>query len=267
MEIRNLFWPLLVSVCGLAALPSSVRGGDRDRLREIVQEQCVPHWVTAHDPAPCISVSQRASAQGYAVLADRKGGAHFLLIPTQRISGIESPELRATGALNYFDAAWNARNVLDAVVGAPVPREAVGLAVNHIHARSQDQLHIHISCLGRSVHDELHTAADRIGHAWSSVRVGGIDYQALRITGRQLGSANPFKLLADRLPGARQAMGQFTVLVAGMEFKEGPGFVVLAGYAVPGAELLLDSSCAVVQRPVQNGETGGPGDAGGRLGR
>jgi hypothetical protein len=40
-------------------------------------------------------------------------------------------------------------------------------------------------------------------------------------------------------------MGQFTLLVAGMQFKEGPGFVVLAGNAVPGAELLLDSTCAV----------------------
>ena len=40
-------------------------------------------------------------------------------------------------------------------------------------------------------------------------------------------------------------MGDFTLLVAGMEFKEGPGFVLLAGNSVPGAELMLDSSCAV----------------------
>ncbi len=40
-------------------------------------------------------------------------------------------------------------------------------------------------------------------------------------------------------------MAEFTLLVAGMEFKEGPGFALLAGSSVPGAELLLDSSCAV----------------------
>ncbi len=52
-------------------------------------------------------------------------------------------------------------------------------------------------------------------------------------------------LVADRLPGAKDAMGDFTLLVAGMEFKEGPGFVLLAGNSVPGAELMLDSSCGV----------------------
>ena len=67
----------------------------------------------------------------------------------------------------------------------------------------------------------------------------------MRIMGRQLGAATPFELLADRLPGAKEAMDQYTLLVAGMEFKEGPGFVLLAGASVPGAESLLDSSCTV----------------------
>ena len=34
---------------------------------------------------------------------------------------------------------------------------------------------------------------------------------------------------------------------AGMDFKDGPGFAVLAGKGVPSGELLLDSTCAVVQ--------------------
>lgn len=240
--------PLLASVIGLAALHSiSVRASDRDRLREIVEEQCVPHWLAAHDPAPCASVSRGAPTRGYAVLADRKGGAHYLLIPTETISGIESPEVRAPGAPNYFGAAWDARKVLDGVIGEPLPQEAIGLAVNHVHARSQDQLHIHMSCVKRSVHDELYAAADHITSDWSSVTIGGVDYYALRVMGKKLGKANPFELLANRLPGASETMGEFTLLVAGMKFKQGPGFVVLAGHAVPGAELLLDSTCAWVK--------------------
>ena len=40
---------------------------------------------------------------GYAILHDRKGGAHSLLISdAQRFTGIESPELAAPGAPNYF---------------------------------------------------------------------------------------------------------------------------------------------------------------------
>ena len=239
-------------LCALAACAGVVGAAadeaERQRLRVIVQQQCVPHWVTAHDPAPCASVSSGAPGhddRGYAVLADRKGGAHFLLIPTRTIRGIESPELQSAGARNYFAAAWQARGVLSSAVGHDVPREAVGLAVNHMHARSQDQLHIHISCLGRPLYEALHGAADRIGDGWTPLAVGDSGYRARRIMGPELGAADPFQLLAAELPGARAALGEYTLLVAGMQFREGPGFIVLAGDAVPGAELLLDAKCAV----------------------
>jgi CDP-diacylglycerol pyrophosphatase len=228
---------------------SRIRDASRDRLRFIVQEQCLPDWLEHHDPAPCRSVElvgHGPGAPGFAVLPDRKGGAHFLLIPTQVIRGIESPELRAPGSLNYFDAAWRARDALDQVLGHAIPPDAVGLAVNQRRARSQDQLHIHISCLRRSVFDTLRVDAAQIAPGWSEIRIDGRRYQAMRIMGTELAPANPFALLADRVPGAAGAMEEFTLLVAGMQFREGPGFALLAGRAVPGAERLLDSSCAVV---------------------
>jgi CDP-diacylglycerol pyrophosphatase len=220
--------------------------GARDRLRLIVQEECLPHWRAARDPAPCASVDadgRGAAPRGYAVLADRKGGAHFLLIPTETIRGVESPEARAPGALNYFDAAWQSRAVLDTAVGHPLPRAAVGLAVNHIRSRSQDQLHIHMSCVRADVARALRAAAARLGADWSPLDVEGYRYQALRIMGERPAPANPFGLVADKLPGASQSVEQFTLLLAGMDFNEGPGFVLLAGSAVPGAELMLDAQC------------------------
>jgi hypothetical protein len=36
-----------------------------------------------------------------------------------------------------------------------------------------------------------------------ALMISGVDYHALRIMGTQLGKANPFELLADRLPGAK----------------------------------------------------------------
>ena len=220
----------------------------RDRLRFIVQEQCLPHWSVAHDPAPCASVDADgggAEPRGYAVLADRKGGAHFLLIPTETIRGVESPEARAPGALNYFDAAWQSRAVLAEAAGHPLPRTAVGLAVNHIRSRSQDQLHIHMSCLRPEVARALRAAAAEVGADWSALDLEGYRYQALRIMGERPGPANPFELVADGLPGAAASMEQFTLLLAGMDFREGPGFVLLAGSGVPGAELMLDARCAL----------------------
>jgi CDP-diacylglycerol pyrophosphatase len=246
VSLRNLI--ALLVCAGWLTATAGTPDAPRDRLRFIAQEQCLPHWLAAHDPTPCTSVTlvgKGAVADGFVVLADRKGGAHFLLIPTRTISGIESPEVRVPDTLNYFESAWEARQVLNGLVGHSVPRNAVGLAVNQVHARSQDQLHIHISCLRRSVYDALEAAAEQIGESWSPLSIGDWQYQATRVMGGQLGALNPFELLADRLPGAKDAMGDFTLLVAGMEFKEGPGFVLLAGNSVPGAELMLDSSCAV----------------------
>ncbi len=244
----------LVCVGCIAALAAAVpaHGAGRNQLRFIVQQECVPNWLKAHRPAPCISVrllGRGSGAPGFALLADQKGGAHFLLIPTQSISGIEDPDLRSPGTPNFFDAAWRARGVIDTVVGHPVSRDIVGLAVNSIWARSQDQLHIHIGCLRLFVYDALQAAAARIGRTWAPVTVRGFPYQAIRIRGRDLGAANPFELLADGLPGAKEEMGRFTLFVAGMDFKDGPGFVALAGEYVPGTETLLDPRCALASPP------------------
>jgi CDP-diacylglycerol pyrophosphatase len=247
VKLRN-FGLALMATAGLAATAAVAAAGghDRDRLRFIVQQQCLPHWRAAHDPAPCLSLHSlgtRSGSRGYALLRDQKGGAHFLLIPTRTISGIESTEVRAAGAPNYFGDAWNARDVLTSVIGHSPRRSAVGMAVNSIRSRSQDQLHIHIACLRPYVYAAFQAASAQLGKSWSPLSIGDRHYQAMRVMGRQLGTANPFELLADGLPGAKAAMDQYTLLVAGMEFKEGPGFVLLAGASVPGAESLLDSSC------------------------
>jgi CDP-diacylglycerol pyrophosphatase len=216
-------------------------GANRDALREIVQDECVVHWQQQHSAAPCERV-----ADSYAVLADRKGGAHFLLIPTRTVTGIESPEVLEPDAPNYFAAAWQARDRVAAVVGHAVPRTAVGLALNPKHARSQDQMHIHIECLRADVARSLQTASAGITAAWSPIEVAGWHFDALRIMGEDLGPSNPLRLLADRSPAAAVPLEDYSLVVAGMQFKEGPGFAVLAGTALPG-ELLLDSSCAVAR--------------------
>ena len=57
-------------------------------------------------------------------------------------------------------------------------------------------------------------------------------------------SANPFELLATLKPDTRHHMGDYTLVAAGMQFRSGPGFVLLTGTG-PSGELLLDSTCAV----------------------
>lgn len=227
----------LACLCSLSAL--TAQGANRDALREIVQQQCVVHWQQQHSAAPCERVGE-----GFAVLHDRKGGAHFLLIPTATLVGMESPELLAAGRPNYFAAAFKARDELAATVGHSIGRSAVGLAVNPRHARTQDQLHIHVECIRADVAAVLKAASPRITAGWSPLSIAGSPYQALRIMGEELDGSDPIELLADKLPAAKSDMGDYTLIVAGMDFTEGPGFVVLAGTG-PAGELLLDSTCAV----------------------
>jgi CDP-diacylglycerol pyrophosphatase len=219
----------------------------RDALRQIVQNQCVVNWLQHHDPAPCVRVflaDQKISDSGYAVLADRKGGAHYLLIPTQTMSGTEGSELLDPDMPNYFAEAWHARDLITKFVGHEVPRSAIGLAVNTAHARTQDQFHIHIDCLRQDVFESLRTAAERMTDVWSPIDVAGSTYRGLRITAEGLDGSNLFELLATLGPDTRHHMGDYTLVATGMQFKSGPGFIVLAGTG-PTGELLLDSSCAV----------------------
>jgi len=215
----------------------------------------MPHWRDSQDPSPC----ERVLAPDFALLADRKGGAHFLLIATRTLSGIEDPDLLRADAPNYFAAAWAARDRLAAIIGHEPRRDAVGLAINSALARGQDQLHIHIECVQPGLHRALQAAAGGLSDHWSRLPSAEFPYYALRIRGPSLDNANPFELLVNGLPGARQSLAAYTIVVAGAQFDDGPGFIVLAGrtptrpgllgprpagLVAPG-ETLLDSTCAV----------------------
>lgn len=222
-------------------------GTGPDALRQIVQEKCVINWLQHQDPSPCERVNlvdPKSGKAGYAVLADRKGGAHYLLIPTQTMTGIDAGELLDPDTPNYFAEAWHARGVLTRFVGHAVPRTAVGLAVNTAHARSQTQFHIHIECLRQDVAASLQAATQSLTEAWSPIDVAGSTYHAMKIPGNELDGANPYELVARLSPDARRHIGDYTVVIAGMQYPAGPGFVVLTGTG-PTGELLLDSSCAI----------------------
>jgi CDP-diacylglycerol pyrophosphatase len=84
--------------------------------------------------------------------------------------------------------------------------------------------------------------------------LAGHYYRALRIMGPTLGGDDPFKLLAQGVPGARAAMGSYTLVVVGMEFGGQPGFVVLEDQAdvargdVGSGEELQDHACALAKQ-------------------
>jgi CDP-diacylglycerol pyrophosphatase len=219
----------------------------RGALRQIVQNQCVPDWKQHHNPAPCERVAlydPNASDNGYAVLQDPDGGAHYLLVPTQTMAGLDSSELLDGDAPNYFAEAWRAHDLLAKSIGHTVPRTDIGLVVNPARARAYDQFHIHIECLRQDAADALRAASSSITDAWAPVTVGAANFQAMRIASDSLDGSNLYESLAALKPGVAQHLRDYTLIAVGAQFASGPGFIILAGTG-PTGEILLDSTCEV----------------------
>jgi CDP-diacylglycerol pyrophosphatase len=224
---------------------------DPNILWKIVHGRCVPDQTTFGHPAPCTVVDLAA---GYAILKDIVGETQYLLIPTTRITGIESPALLAPAAPNYFAQAWSQTPLVEARLGHTLPRQDLSLAINAISGRTQDQLHIHIDCIRADVRDDLARHLAAVGTDWAPFpeALAGKPYRAMRIAGATLGETNPFMLLADGEPGARADMGAHTLVLAGETFADGaPGFILLDGRAdlaqgdVGSGEALQDHACAL----------------------
>jgi CDP-diacylglycerol pyrophosphatase len=227
----------------------------RNALWRVVHDLCVPGQSQHHDPMPCLQVDLNGGIEsGFAILRDPRGGIKFLLIPTTQISGIESPIVRGPNATNYFASAWEARTHIDDALHLTLPRDAIGLAINSAVSRSQDQLHIHFSCIRVDVWKTLHDHEGKIGNQWApfNVPLVGHSYIAMWVSGEDLRSDNPFRLLAEGLPDATRDMGNHTLVVIGLTRTDGTkGFVILEDQVNIGrsdlaiGEELLDKSCRV----------------------
>jgi CDP-diacylglycerol pyrophosphatase len=237
----------------LAAAPQVI--GPRDALWIIVHDECVPNQLHTNNPRPCVQVDLRDGVEkGFAVLKDIGSATQLLLIPTVRITGIESPIILAPDAPNYFAEAWEARKYIDEALHRTLPRDDIGLAINSSVGRSQDQLHIHVDCIRPDLHEALRERAASIGNRWAPLDVSfsGYDYWAMWVPGERLGSNNPFRILAEGLPGAAQDMRDRTLVVVGSSRANGaPGFVILEGqvnresHDSAYGERLLDHSCRI----------------------
>jgi CDP-diacylglycerol pyrophosphatase len=205
-------------------------------------------------PAPCLAVDRRL---GFAVVPDPEGKTQVLLAPTRRVAGIESPELLAPGSPNYWAYAWAARTYVEQRAHRSIPRDKVALAVNSVSGRTQRQLHIHVDCVAPSVRTALLARQATMTGEWTRfpVKLMGNHYKVMRLDGDELGTRDPFKLLAKGDDAARAGMGSWTLVVVGAMFGGTPGFVLLASRGgVPdnpqgAGEDLLDHTCAVLRSP------------------
>jgi CDP-diacylglycerol pyrophosphatase len=260
---RRLPILLIAAFCAISAYSLfPVRAAQRDlppnTLWEVVHNLCVPGQADFHDPQPCVEVDLEGGAEnGYAILRDPRGGTQFLLVPTRQIPGIESPVVLDEHAANYFGQAWEARKHVDEALNQAVPRDGIGLAINSAVSRSQDQMHIHISCVLPAARDELRKNERKIGDQWAllDAPLAGHHYIAMWVAGEDLSGVNVFRLLAEKVPSAAQDMRDRTLVVVGMTRKDGTrGFVLLSNQVNRDSgdqafgEELLDRDCRIASK-------------------
>ncbi|WP_156774130.1 CDP-diacylglycerol diphosphatase [Bordetella bronchialis] len=204
---------------------------------------------------------------GYMVLKDHSPSKPyaFLLLPTDPVTGIEDSRLWVTGGPNYWRAAYENRGYVEKVLKRPLHRTQFGFAANSIYGRSQDQLHIHITCLRPDVAATLARSVGRLsGTHWTllpPMAGRGHRYRALLSDDATLARTDPARLLAsDVYPDG--SMLPHTLFMAPVTLADGrPGFVFLDGEADQDArhgrasaasnrgvsEELLDNSCAIAK--------------------
>jgi CDP-diacylglycerol pyrophosphatase len=241
-------------VAAVAGLPQSVSAADRSGLWIVVHDICLPAYQDIGVAFPCAEVSiANGLDRGFAVLRTPSSATHVIVVPTTRISGIESPALLREDAPNYWEPAWDARRFVEEGARRRLPRDKIGMAINSRAGRSQDQLHIHVACVATAGADFLRRHQAEIRETWSVLRppLLGHRFVAMKVETDSLVHVDPFKLLARGLPSGKFAMGRHTLAVIGATFRDGrTGFYLLTNDSgasprnIVSAEALLDDNCA-----------------------
>jgi CDP-diacylglycerol pyrophosphatase len=234
----------IIAVTLTATSCAHIAALDPDALWRIVGGQCVPQEQAMGRPGQCTVVNL---TEHYAILKDISGVTQHLLIPTDRVTGIESPSILEPNAPEYWLDGWNERKVVSDSLGEPLAGNQFGLEINSKFRRSQQQLHIHMDCMRVSVIEALAPYRDEPPGKWKWDTLEGARYRIMRVTSLTHDN-NPFRIVARDHAGS-DAMATQTILVtgAGSSPEQDGWLVVNSGMDVDGgsgtAEGLLDHKC------------------------
>lgn len=229
-----------------------------DALWTVTHDLCMTNHHYRRDPAPCQQVYQpQDSNQGFSVIQNPRYRLHFLLVPTIAISGIESITLSRPGRPDYFGYAWLMRYPLMAAYGAWVPEDRLGMALNSAYGRSQNQLHIHLTCLRKDVYRQLQAERPYIQDEWQPLpdRLLKHTYYARRVIQPTAMGIYPVSSVARHLRLSPPQLAEWGVALIPATFSGEKGFILLATRRGldkgnrASVESLLDKRCAILSTP------------------
>lgn len=249
MRRKRTRLPAFLNGMVLAAVSvTAVADPTRDVLWVALQT-CVIAKKAAGRTFPCLAVDLGTDRQpGSAVLRAPGQRTHTVVMPTRPVVGLEAPDLQHADGTAYWRAARAARHYVTDALKDAVPVGAVGMAVNSVGGRSQDQLHIHLDCVRPGVRAVLRSHAGAVGDGWSLLPVDleNDRYYAMRVPAAQADDLNPFAALS-RLPGRFDLRHTTVAAISVSPEDSAEGFYLLAYRAGDAhAERLLDHTCAIV---------------------
>ncbi|MBC1239971.1 CDP-diacylglycerol diphosphatase, partial [Nostoc sp. 2RC] len=242
---------LLVSVNELSFInifrSQTLAQSDRDFLWQKVQQCVANQQGQPPKPDPCLYVDLNKRY----VVANGTNPVEYLLLPTDKIEGIEDPNISRSNSIPYWQYAWEeVRKYVPTKKPQVQYRNQYGLAINSQQARNQDQLHIHMSCIKQSVSMQLETDDNQIPNGNFNnfiLTLENNQYNIMKLDNDSLtNNNNPFYLV-NRSLASSQKMADQSIAVVGR--RRGGYYIVntesdaTKGYKA-AAEKLLDEDCS-----------------------
>lgn len=172
----------------------------------------------------------------------------YMIIPTAKVTGIDDKQVFDPPVVNFFQYGWTRAATYP---GKPAVNTA--LAINSVHARTENQLHIHMSCVRPDVDKVLQDNDSKIRSYPAKFRKlklppNGNTYQTLRVA--SLGGNNSPFLVIQKIRGVKGHMGQQSIALVGTE-RSGEYYLLATRFKKGdpqsgGAEELMDEACTGV---------------------